>query len=220
MPIIRINQFGKLIYSNPAAKLIKSENLVELLYNKIKRFNEVHFNFEFPFDKQLFKVEVTHNSIQGYYNAYFLDITTEWNKNLELSQKNQLIQLKNENLIQFAYIVSHDLKSPIINLRQLTNLIISETEDVKYKNSISESLIPFLEQSLDKLECVMAKLVEILKGRHDGVASKHKITNLRAFVEKQIGKHINLFLLADSYITFKIDKNINLFFPYNFYYNN
>jgi len=213
LPIIRINQFGKLIYSNPAAKLIKSENLVELLYKKIKRFNEVHFNFEFPFDKQLFKVEVTHNSIQGYYNVYFLDITTEWNKNLELSQKNQLIQLKNENLMQFANIVSHDLKAPIINLRQLTNLIISEAEDVKYKNSISESLIPFLDQSLEKLECVMAKLVEILKGRHDGVANKLKIRDLRLHVEKQTKKHLNGFLNANCYLTFSIGKNINLDFP-------
>ena len=52
----------------------------------------------------MFKVVVTHNNVQGYYNIYFLDITNEKNKNIELSQKNELILLKNENLLPPAWV--------------------------------------------------------------------------------------------------------------------
>lgn len=213
LPIIRINQFGKLIYSNPAAKQINCENLIEQIYKLIKPRNETNFDFEFPFENQLFKVVVTHNANQGYYNVYFLDITTERDKNVELSQKNELVQLKNENLMQFTYIVSHDLKAPIINLRQLSNLIIAKSHLLSEINSPSEPLLTLLDQSLAKLEGVMDDLSEILKARDDRAISENEIFKIHSQVEKITKQYKQRFQEAKASLSLQLDQITNLDFP-------
>ncbi len=213
LPIIRINQSGKLIYSNPAADQINCGNLIEPIFGLIRSKSDTHFNIEFPFEKQLFKVVVTHNPNQGYYNVYFLDITAERDKNLELSQKNELVQLKNENLMQFTYIVSHDLKAPIINLRQLSDLIMAKSHENSEINSPSEPLLTLLDQSLAKLEGVMCDLTEILKARDDSSINENEFFKIHSQVQKITGQYKQKFQDINASLSLHLEKNINLYFP-------
>lgn len=213
LPIIRINQFGKLIYSNPAANQINCENFIDLIFERISSKNTLNFDFEFPFEDQLFKVVVTHNNVQGYYNIYFLDITNENKKNIELSQKNELILLKNENLMQFAYIVSHDLKAPIINLRQLTNLIKLKTDENSKLNSPEEPLLELFDQSLSKIEDVMRDLNEILKARDDKSIAVYETFSIREQIEKLSLLFKNDLKMANDAVTIDIDRKYTLNFP-------
>jgi DNA-binding response OmpR family regulator len=213
LPIIRINQFGKLIYSNPAANEIQCENFIEKIFERIISHDATHFNFEFLYEHQLFKVVVTHNNVQGYYNIYFLDITEEKNKNIELSQKNELILLKNDNLIQFAYIVSHDLKAPIINLRQLTNLIKSEAVDKIGVTSSGEPLLALFEQSLAKIENVMNDLQKILNARDDKSLSVSEVFSIRNQIEKIADLFKNDQNIKHEALFIDIDQKYKLYFP-------
>ena len=213
LPIIRINQSGKLLYSNPAADQINCRNLIKPIFDLIRPKSDIHFNFEFPFEKQLFKVVVTHNHNHGYYNVYFLDISAERDKNLELSHKNELVQLKNENLLQFTYIVSHDLKAPIINLRQLSNLIMAKSQENSEINSPSEPLLTLLDQSLAKLEGVMGDLTEILKARDDRSINENEFFKIHSQIEKITRQYKQKFQDVNALLSFHIEKNINLHFP-------
>ncbi len=213
LPIIRINQFGKLIYSNPAANQINCENFIDLIFKRINSQESLHFNFEFPYENQLFKVVVTHNNVQGYYNIYFLDITNEKNKNIELSQKNELILLKNENLMQFAYIVSHDLKAPIINLRQLTNLIKLKSDESSGLNSPDEPLLDLFDQSLSKIEDVMKDLNEILKARDDKSTAVYETFSIREQIVKLSILFKNDLNMANDAVSIDIDRKYTLSFP-------
>ena len=56
-----------------------------------------------------------------------LIFTIQNNRHLkEIEEKRKELQIKNKELEQFAYIVSHDLKSPLININSLIKLVESE----------------------------------------------------------------------------------------------
>lgn len=213
LPIIRLNQFGKIIYSNPAADQFDSDTLIDRIFKRLLQEDKTDYSFEFSHESQLFKVIATHNKIQGYYNVYFLDITAESNKNLELSRKNEIILLKNENLTQFAYIVSHDLKAPLINLRQLSDLMKENGKADLTADRNNETLINLFDQSLKKMEDVMNDLGEILKARDDKALNNYDSFLIHDQIERLCQRYQNQLTGAKAIIELKIDSAIELNFP-------
>lgn len=115
--------------------------------------------------------------------------------------------------MQFTYIVSHDLKAPIINLRQLSDLIMAKSHENSEINSPSEPLLTLLDQSLAKLEGVMCDLTEILKARDDSSINENDFFKIHSQVQKITGQYNQKFQDANALLSFQIEKNINLHFP-------
>jgi signal transduction histidine kinase len=81
--------------------------------------------------------------------------------NEELSFKNVELQRTNNDLDNFVYTASHDLKSPIANMEGLTNLL----RDILQGKLVSEDqqLLDMLADAVDKLKKTVADLAEITK---------------------------------------------------------
>jgi PAS domain S-box-containing protein len=85
--------------------------------------------------------------------------------NEELSHKNIELQRTNNDLDNFVYTASHDLKSPIANMEGLSNLL----RDILREKLGPEDqqLLGMLAEAIDKLKQTIADLAEITKVQKD-----------------------------------------------------
>ncbi len=213
LPILRIDKAGKIVYSNPAAKFLEEKELITKLRNLIDLEEDENFEFEFPVDGKIFNCVASYNPIQKYHNLYFIDNTIQKNAFNELENKNTLIERKNQNLSQFTYIVAHDLKAPVINLRQLLDLLMQDYHgkpQTKEKNTVLTSL---LNESLSKLETVMEDVSAILKTREDSYAQKKVVFSVSKYVKRAANEFKEILKEINAEVTFSIDNTIKLNFP-------
>jgi signal transduction histidine kinase len=213
LPILRIDKAGKIVYSNPAAKFLEEKELIAKLRNLIDLEEDENFEFEFPADGKIFNCVTSYNPIQKYHNLYFIDNTFQKSAFNELENKNTLIERKNQNLSQFTYIVAHDLKAPVINLRQLLDLLMQDYHgkpQTKEKNTVLTSL---LNESLSKLETVMEDVSAILKTREDSYAQKKVVFSVSKCVKRATNEFKEILKEINAEVTFSIDNTIKLNFP-------
>jgi len=91
-------------------------------------------------------------------------------KNLQLKQNN-------ERLLQYAYITSHNLRSPISNIRGLVSLIkITKPEE-------SEMLINMMDLAAQRLDEVVKDLSKIVDFSHEGEDLEKQIINFDEIIE-------------------------------------
>jgi PAS domain S-box-containing protein len=119
-----------------------------------------------------------------------------------------LIQ-RNQDLEQFAFIVSHNLRSHIANILGLSELVNSGLLGAEEKNSIFQTL----NISAKKLDSVIKDLSLILQVKRDISEKKQKIqfaelvhdvqVSLHAHIEKEQAEIITNFRSADSIYTVK-----------------
>ncbi|PQJ11935.1 hypothetical protein CJD36_009085 [Flavipsychrobacter stenotrophus] len=81
-----------------------------------------------------------------------------------------VVQRKN-NLEQFSYIVSHNLRSPIANIKGIANVLQAEG----HFNNDEKELIAGLSVAIEKLDDVIRDLNEVLKLKNEGVAKRELI---------------------------------------------
>ncbi|MFN8577098.1 MAG: ATP-binding protein [Candidatus Sericytochromatia bacterium] len=94
-----------------------------------------------------------------------ITILKEINRELELQR--ELLQSKNNELLNFASVASHDLKEPLRMVTSYNQLLLR-----KYKDKLDESGVEFLQYSIDGAER-MRKLIEsLLKYAKIGTESK------------------------------------------------
>lgn len=102
----------------------------------------------------------------------------------ELEEAIEVLGKQKEDLEQFAYIVSHNLRSPITQILGLTNLFVAETD----KENVE--LIKMLHTSAQNLDIVITDLNHVLdiKGRN---TKKYEEVNLQEITEKIVKKYEN-----------------------------
>jgi PAS domain S-box-containing protein len=127
-----------------------------------------------------------------------LDITSQ--KKLQLEKDNLVKVLKNKNneLQEYAQIVSHDLKSPLRNISALTAWI----KEDNYTNLNEESLKHFdsLEQTLERMEALITGIL-----RYSSINSEsgqNELINLNHLLHDiiktlHVPKHINIFVSSE-----------------------
>lgn len=213
LPILRIDKTGKIVYSNPAANILEEKQLIEKLRKLIDSEEDANFEFEFPVGEKIFHCVASYNPVQKHHNLYFIDNTVQKNAFTELEAQNILIERKNQNLSQFTYIVAHDLKAPVINIRQLLDLLLQDyhsKSQLKEKNTVLMSL---LNESLTKLETVMDDVSGILKAREDSYAQKKVIFSVAKYVKKSVDEFKDILKEINAEVTYNIDNTIKLNFP-------
>ena len=89
-----------------------------------------------------------------------LDVDDIKNKEVELNQLSQELLVSNKELKQFAYITSHNLRSPVANLLMLMRLF--KTDELSEKN---RSLFEKIDLSIHQLNQTLEDLNEILSAR-------------------------------------------------------
>ena len=89
-----------------------------------------------------------------------LDVDDIKNKEVELNQLSQELLVSNKELKQFAYITSHNLRSPVANLLMLMKLF--KTDELSEKN---RSLFEKTDLSIHQLNQTLEDLNEILSAR-------------------------------------------------------
>lgn len=114
-----------------------------------------------------------------------------FNKNLENTVKQRTAELEktNKNLEEFAYVATHDLRSPILNLKSLTDLMSDD-------KSIQDSpIFEKLEESVDRINDTLQDLITIaaykktLDETYVNLDLSEKVENLKADLAEQIKRY-------------------------------
>jgi DNA-binding response OmpR family regulator/two-component sensor histidine kinase len=213
LPILRLNEKGEIVYYNPAAKFLENEQLIKELKYCIDIEDGENFEFEFTVGDRIFKVIVSYNTDQKYHNVYFIDNTVQINAFSELESQNTLIERKNQNLSQFTYIVAHDLKAPVINIRQLLDLLLQHYNLQSKTQEKDQVLLGLLNESLNKLETVMEDVSGILKAREESSSQKKVVFSIAKNVKKALDEFKHDFKEINADVSFEIDSNLKLNFP-------
>lgn len=76
-----------------------------------------------------------------------------------LKKSEHELKQKNEELTRFIYTISHDLKSPLVTIKSFASYL---KEDIRNKNEAAqEKDIAFIENAADKMEILLAELLEL-----------------------------------------------------------
>ena len=213
LPILRLDEKGKIVYSNPAAKFLEDENLIKELNNLIELEVGENFEFEFPVADKIFNCIVSYNADHKYHNVYFIDNTVQKSAFSELESQNTLIERKNQNLSQFTYIVAHDLKAPVINLRQLLDLLLQNYHLKSKTKDKDHVLLSLLNESLNKLETVMEDVSGILKAREESAIQKKVVFSVAKYAKKAVNEFKDVLKDINAEVSFHIESNLRLNFP-------
>lgn len=84
--------------------------------------------------------------------------------NREVAIRTQEITKQSEEIEQFAYAISHDLKNPVLNLKGLVGLA-NETFGAEEGNTASKELISLFEQTTDNLYNNLMGLMDVIKAK-------------------------------------------------------
>ncbi len=119
-------------------------------------------------------------------------------KEFEVLQVSEELSRRNNELKKFAYITSHNLRAPIVNISSLSEMI-----DKSSLNTENEMIFEKITYSINKLESTLNDLVEVVSDEKSGDFSLEKI---------DIGDTIELVLnnFKNKSSNFKAEVNLDL----------
>lgn len=164
-----------------SVKLDKVNRAIE----KVRKTHKV-VNYETIYqengESKFFNISI-HPVLEGYEISGFsmsaIEITDLKKFEGERQQIINNLTLRNRDLEQFAYIVSHNLRSPLVNILGIASLF----NDSKMSEEDLKMCIKGIKQSAERLDHVVHDLNEILNVRRTGKESWN-IVNLDAIIEE------------------------------------
>ncbi len=117
-----------------------------------------------------------------------LDIDSLKQKELELQEITKELLKKNGELEKFAYITSHNLRAPVVNLRSLTEML----QEDGLPEELEEEVNVKIRQSVSQLDSTLNDLVEIVSSKSCEDTGKSdlklqtEVNNTLLSIEKQV----------------------------------
>jgi len=150
----------------------------------------------------LVNVSILYNNEEEklYAIASIQDITSRMELDSALKQKNKELEKTNSYLDNFVYAVAHDLRSPIANLKQISELI-------QMLNKGNDPIYDKLKTSVDRLDCTASGLIEIIDSQKvEGNQTRAVLfTKKVAQIQEDLDSHI-LDLGAQFQYDFEVGK--------------
>lgn len=156
----------------------------------------------------------------------FIDISEKKEYETQLQENIEKVKLSNNELSQFAYIASHDLQEPLVNIKGLVEMFAK-----KYENKIDDQGNLFIEnilRSSDRMHSLIKGILEysrldndiksllfsptkiideIIDDLSSSIDEKKAIININAFPNEIKGYKINVRLLFQNLISNAIKYN-------------
>lgn len=136
------------------------------IYSKALKGESIKFEKEFNigglnnFSSFTFYPIWHNNTIVGI-SCFIYDITKQKKEQQQKEKMMEDIVMRNKNLEQFSYIVSHNLRSPVANILGLTNILQGENNSIETVTFCTKGL----DQAAKKLDDVIKDLNHILQVR-------------------------------------------------------
>lgn len=118
------------------------------------------------------------------------------NKNNQLADKNIKLNLVNQDLDNFVYTASHDLKAPINNLEGLINTLESSVPEVMDK---AAPILDMMHESIDRFKLVLADLSDTGKAKQEILGTTETV-KLEELFDEVISNINNLVKESDAAI--------------------
>lgn len=149
-------------------------------------------------EKQLNALKILSNQVVELFEAR--------KNNIKLQKLNAVLEKNNMSLNNFARVAAHDLKSPLNNIVQLTQMLKKDLENVLEKDSL---------QLLDLIESSSAKLRRLI----DGILKFSQISDIKVLnktdinVFETVNSIISQFFTVDNHVEFdvRIPENLSVF---------
>ncbi|HEY2726032.1 MAG TPA: PAS domain-containing sensor histidine kinase, partial [Parafilimonas sp.] len=182
-----------------------------------KVLNGEHINYETSFVAsngsvlwnymRMFPVSDDRKEIHGMVMA-MSDITQQKQSELQREKITSDLLQRNNDLEQFAYIVSHNLRAPVANIIGLSEMLTGENLDEEM-----QEIVGGLSSSSEKLDSVIMDLNEVLKVRNELSENKVRVqlpelvedilASIKTMIEKEKAEIQFDFTEADELLTVK-----------------
>jgi PAS domain S-box-containing protein len=103
--------------------------------------------------------------------AFFMNTIVNVTKRKEAEQKiRQLLEFKNKEMTQFVYIASHDLREPLLTIKNYVSLLLSKVRNIEEE---SKKHLQSISKAADRMELLICSLLDY--SRLDNVKSLQQI---------------------------------------------
>jgi PAS domain S-box-containing protein len=115
-----------------------------------------------------------------YFHGAVIDITDRKLSELSLRDKNQLLERSNRDLEDFAYIASHDLKTPLSGIKSAALWLEEDLHDLSDE---SRKLLGLMRGRINRMETLLDDLLAFSRvGRSETLASETKLVDIFASI--------------------------------------
>lgn len=118
----------------------------------------------------------------------FLDIDSIKNRENELNEISKELVKKNNELEKFAYITSHNLRAPVVNLKSLTEIYT----DGEMDEAVAADIFSKIKQSVNRLDSTLNDLIEIVSSKEgetinlESLNLESELKYVMSTIEKQL----------------------------------
>ncbi len=116
----------------------------------------------------------------AYFHGAVMDITDRKLSELSLRDKNQQLERSNRDLEEFAYIASHDLKTPLSGIKSAALWLAEDLQDLSDE---ARKLLGLMQGRINRMEKLLDDLLTFSRiGRADSVVGDAKLADIFASI--------------------------------------